>query len=148
MPCVLLIHLVLRQFSHRIKPHEKLHDCRNLLSCEILKEHFLKIYDINPMSCASKFSSHMTTISNFIIVIINEFFTNPASITPLKSFFFFFRHDQFFVKMFFHCYLTILMLLKNWFNKFISSIFASIHNYWFGKFIININKLVRKSFKE
>ena len=88
---------------------------------------------------SSKFTSYVTMISYFFIVIINEFFTNPASVTRLKLFFFF-THDQIFVKVFFHYFFTILIPLKNFFNKFISSIFTSESNYWLGKFVINTKK--------
>ena len=97
------------------------------------------------MSSASKFSSYVTIISNFFIVIINEFFTNPASATWLKLFFFFFTHDQILVKVFFHYFFTILILFKNFSNKFISSIFTSKNSNWFTRFIINTNNLVSKT---
>ena len=75
---------------------------------------------------------------------INEFFTNLANVTRLKLFFFFI-HDQGFVKVFFHYFFTILILFKNHFNKFISSIFISKNNCWLSKFIINKIKLVSKT---
>ena len=103
----------------------------------------LKICVTTPTSYASKFTSCMTMIFNFFVVIINDFFTYLASVTRLK--FFFFTHDQVFVEMFFHYFFTILILFNNSFNKFISSIFTSENNYWFGKFIINLSKLVSKS---
>ena len=121
------------------------------------------------MSCSSKFSSYVTMISKFFIV--NEFFTNLASITWLKLFFFF-THDQIFVKGFFHyldknynifqttrlnhtmiffnhtmvfsLLLTVFILPKNCFINLISKIFTSKNNYWLGKFIINTNKFVNK----
>ena len=105
----------------------------------------LKIYVSTPMSCASKFSSYVTMISNFFIIIINEFFTNPASVTRLELFFFLFTHDQFFVKMFIHYLFTILILFKNCFNKLINSILTSKNNYCLSKFIINTNKFVSKT---
>ena len=92
------------------------------------------------MSFTSKFSNHMTMISNFFIVITNEFFTNPASVARLELFFFFLTYDEIFVQVFFRYFFTILILFKNCFNKFISSIFTSKNNYWLGKFIINTNK--------
>ena len=75
-----------------------------------------------------------------------SFFTNPANVTRLKLFFFF-THDQIFVKVLFHYFFTILILFKNHFNEFISSIFTSRKNYWVSKFIINTNKLVSKTTK-
>ena len=105
----------------------------------------LKIYVTTPMSCSTNFSSHVTMISSFFIVIINEFFTNPASVTWLKFFFFFFTLDQIFVKMFFHYSFTVFKLFKNRFNKFISSIFTSKNNYWVSKFIINTKKFLSKT---
>ena len=96
------------------------------------------------MSCASKFSDYVTMTTYFFIVIINEFFTNPANVTWLKLFFFF-THNQIFVKIFFHYVFTVSILFKNCFNKFISSIFTSKNNYWFTKFIINPNKFVGKT---
>ena len=77
-----------------------------------------------PMSRASKFFSYVTMISYFFIVIMNEFFTNLAKGTWLKLFFFFFTHDQIFVKAFFHYFFTVFILFKNRVNKFISSIFT------------------------
>ena len=50
-----------------------------------------------------------------------------------------------FFLMFLHYFLTILILFKNCFNKFISSIFISKNNYWLSKFIINTNKFVSKT---
>ena len=98
-----------------------------------------------PMSYVSEFSSHVTMISYFFIVIINEFFTNPASVTRLTLFLFFFTYDQIFGKAFFHYFFTILILLKNFFNKFKRCIFTSKNSSWFTKFIINTNKLVSKT---
>ena len=97
-----------------------------------------------PMSLASKFASYVTIICYFFIVIINEFFTNPANAIRLKSFFFF-THDQTFVKAFFHYFFTVFKLFKNRFNKFISSIFTSENNYWLRKFLINTKKFVCKT---
>ena len=57
----------------------------------------------------------------------------------------FFTHDQIFVKMFFHYFLTIQILYENFFNKLISSLFTSINNYWLDKSIINTKKLVSKT---
>ena len=104
---------------------------------------YLNIYVSTPMSCTSKFSSYVTRISHFLI--INEFFTNPTSVTWLKLFFFFISHDQIFIKMFFNYFSTVFILPKNCFNKFISSIFTSVNNNWLTKFIIKTNKLVSKS---
>ena len=103
----------------------------------------LKVYVTTSISCTFKFSSCVAMISNFFIIIINDF-TNHASVTRLKLFFFF-THDQIFVKVFFHYFFTILILFKNCFNKFVSSIFTSKNNYWLSKFIINTNKLVSKT---
>ena len=95
------------------------------------------------MSCVSKFSSHVTMISNFFIV--NEFFRNPLSIIWFKFFFSFFNLDQIFVKVIFHYFFTVFILLKNCFNNFISSILSCKNNYSLGKFIIKTNKLVSKT---
>ena len=100
-----------------------------------------KIYVSTPMSCTSNFFSYVTMISNFFIIIINEFFTYPTFVTRLELFFLF-THYQIFVKMFFQYFFTILILFKNCFNKLISSIFT---NYRLDKFIINTNKLVSKT---
>ena len=105
----------------------------------------LKIYVTTPMSCTSKFSSHMTVISNFFIVILNEFFTNPARVTRLKLPFVFLTYNQIFVKVFFLYFFIVLKLFKNRFNKFLSSIFTSKNNDWLSKFIINTNKFVSKT---
>ena len=41
IPCIFLIYLELRQFSHQIcEAYKKLNDCHNLLNCEILQELF------------------------------------------------------------------------------------------------------------
>ena len=96
-----------------------------------------------PMNCTSKFSCYVTMISNLFIVIINGFLTNLASITLLKLFFFF-GHDQILVKFFFHYFLTVFILFKNCFNKFISSVFISKNN-GLTKSIINTKKLVSKT---
>ena len=98
-----------------------------------------------PVSFASRFSSYVTMIFYFFIVIINEFFTNPASVSWLKLFFFFFSLDQTFGKVFFHYFFTEFILLKDCFNKFVSSIFTSKNNNRFTKFIINTNRFVSKT---
>ena len=103
----------------------------------------LKIYVTTPMSCTSKFASYMTMISNFFIILINKFFTNLASMAYLKLFFFF-TYDQIFVEVFFYFFM-LLILLKNCFNKFISSIFAPKNKHWFTKPIINTNNFVSKA---
>ena len=90
------------------------------------------------MSCASKFASYVTMISYFFIVIINEFFTNPANVTQL-NFFFFFTHNQIFVKVFLYYFFAVFILFKNCFNKFIRSIFTSKNNYRFSKQICKQN---------
>ena len=95
------------------------------------------------MSCASKFSTDVTMISYVFIVIINAFFANSASNTLLKLFFFF-THDQIFVEVFFHYFFTVFILLKDCFNKFISSIFFSKNNYCLSKFIIH----TKQNYKE
>ena len=103
----------------------------------------LKIYVTTPMSCISKPTTYVTLISNFFIV--NEFFAYPTNVTSLKLFVFFFSHDKSFVKVFFYYFFSVVILFKNCFNKFRSSIFTSKNNYWVGKFIINSNKLVSKT---
>ena len=105
----------------------------------------LKIYVTTPMGCTSKFCSYVTMISNFFIVIINKFFTNPTSITLLKLIFFFFSYDQIFVEMFFHHFFAVLIILKNCFNKFIGCIFAYKNNNWLIKLIIDVNNFVSKT---
>ena len=102
------------------------------------------IFFKTPTNCFSKFSSHVTMISTFFIVIINEFSAYPTRVTWVKLFLFF-THDQTFVEILFHYFYTILILFKNCFNKFISSIFTSKNNYWLGRFIINTNKFVSKT---
>ena len=105
----------------------------------------LKIYVTIPMCCASKFASHMTMISYFFVIIVNKFFTNSTPVTLLKQMFFFFTHDQIFVKVFVHYSFAILIFFKNCFNKFISSIFTSTNNNWLSKSIINANNFVSKT---
>ena len=105
----------------------------------------LKIYVTTQMSCTSKFASYVTMISDFFIVIIITFFTNPANVIWLESFFLFFIHDQKFLKVFFLLFFTVLILLKNCFNKFISSIFTPKNNNWLTKPIINTNNFVSKT---
>ena len=46
-----------------------------------------------------------------------------------------------------HYFFKVLILFKNCFNKSIRSLFTSINNNWITKFIINRNKLVRKTAK-
>ena len=100
-----------------------------------------KIYITTPMSCISIFSCYMTMIS--YLSIINQFFKYPACVTWSKIFFFVPVMIKF--SLFFNCFFTVFILFKNCFNKSISTIFTSTNNNWFTKFIININKLVRKS---
>ena len=90
------------------------------------------------MSWTSNFSSDNDLY--FFIVIINEFFKNPKRVNWLKIFFFF-SHNQFFVKM---SFFAILILFNNYFNKIISSIFTSKTTNWFTEFIIKTSKLVSK----
>ena len=59
--------------------------------------------------------------------------------------FFFFSYNQVVVEMFFHYFFLVLKFIKNCFNKFVSSIFAFVTNYWLSKFIINTNKFVSKT---
>ena len=99
------------------------------------------------MSCTSKFTNYVTMISNFFIVIINKFFTSPTIVTLLKQMFLFFTHDQIFVKVLFHYFFAICILLKNCFNKFMSSIFTSKTSNSLSKPIINANNLVSKTTK-
>ena len=74
-----------------------------------------------------------------------KFFTNLASVTWLKLFFFLFTHDQIFVEVLFHYFFALLILFKNCFNEFISSIFTSKNKNWLTKLIINTNKLVSET---
>ena len=99
------------------------------------------------MSCTSKFSSYVTIITNFFIVIVNELFIYPTSFTSLKLFFSFSSHDQIFVKMFINYFFTVFMLLKNCFNTFVSRISPSQNNR-FTIFIINANKFVSKTTRD
>ena len=115
-------------------------------SFQTIPMYFYSLFVTTPLRCASKFTSYMTMISYFFIVIIIKFFTNPASVTRLK-FFFFFTHYQMFVKMFFYYFFIVFILLKNCFNKFISSVFTSKNNYWLSKCIINANKFVSKNIR-
>ena len=68
--------------------------------------------------------------SNFFIIIINEFLTNPESVTILKLFFFF-THGQIFVKVFvvfvkvFVCCLQYSYSLKLVSSIFIKSLFLT-----------------------
>ena len=94
------------------------------------------------MSSTFKLFSYMTMISNFFV--FNEFFTYPTRVTKLKMFFCF-SHNLIFVEMFFHYFFTVFTLFKNCFNKFISSIFTSVKNNWFMKFIINTNKFMSET---
>ena len=47
--------------------------------------------------------------------------------------------------MFFQVFFTVLILSKNYLNKFISSIFTSKNNSWLSKTIINATKFVSKT---
>ena len=105
----------------------------------------LKICVTIPMGHTSNFSSYVTMISNFFIVMINKFFANPTTVTWLKLFFFFFTYDQIFLKVFFYYLFTTLILLRNCFNKFISTIFTSKINNWLTKSIINTNNFLSKT---
>ena len=49
---------------------------------------------------------------------------------------------KFLLKFFFNYFFTVIILFKNCFDKFIGSIFTSIKNSWFSKFIINANKFI------
>ena len=123
-----------------------MNDCCSLSNYEKLQEIFsqLKIDVTTPMRCISKFTSYVTKVSNFFIIIIKRSFTNPASVSWLKLFFFF-THDQIFVKVFFHYLFAVIVVFKNCFNKFISNIFTSKNNNRFTKSIINTNNFVRKN---
>ena len=105
----------------------------------------LKVYVTTPMRCPSKFSSYVTIISNFSIVIINNFCTYITTVTLLKKKLLFFIHYEIFIKMFFHYFSTIFILFKNCSNKFISCIFISINNNQLTKFIINTNNFISKT---
>ena len=94
---------------------------------------------------APLFPSYVTMISNFFLIMINNFFTNPITVTLLKQMFFLFTHDQIVLKVFFHYCFAVIILFKNCFNKFISCIFASISKNWLSKSIINTNNFVRKT---
>ena len=48
----------------------------------------------------------------------------------------------FLLKYFFNYLFTVIILFKNSFDKFSGSIFTSIKNSWFSKFIINANKFI------
>ena len=106
----------------------------------------LNIYVTTPMSCASKSTSDMTMVSNFYVVMINEFLINLASVTWLILFFFF-TYDQIFVKVFSHYFFMVFILFKNCFNKFISSVFTLKNNSWLVKSIITANNFVSKTTK-
>ena len=93
------------------------------------------------MSCTSKLATYMKMISYFFMVIMKDFFTYPTRVTESKLLFFF-THDQIFLKVFFHYFFTVFILLKNCFNKFKGNIFTSKNKYWLSKFIINTNKFV------
>ena len=97
------------------------------------------------MSCASKFTSYVTMISYFFFIIIKKLFTNPTIATLLKKTFFFLTHDQIFIKIFVHYFSAIFILLKNCFDKFISSIFTSINYNCLSKPIINTNDFISKT---
>ena len=112
----------------------------------MLQEFFsqLKIYVTIPMCCSSKFSSYVTMISNFSIVIINKFFTNPATVTLLKEMFIF-TPDKSFVKVFLHYFFSVPILLKNCFTRFISSIFTSKNKNQLSERTIYGNNFVSKT---
>ena len=103
------------------------------------------MYTTIPMSCTSKFTSYVTMSSYFFFVIINKFCTNPTTFTFLKEMFFFYTHDQMFVKVFVHYFFAKFILLMNCFNKFISCIFTSINTNWLSKSIINTNNFISKT---
>ena len=68
------------------------------------------------MSCASTFSSHMTMISNFFIVIINGFFTNQALLDWNCS------SSSPMIKFLLHYLFKILILFKNRFKNYFKKI--------------------------
>ena len=58
---------------------------------------------------------------------------------------FLFQSWSIFVKMLLRYFFTVFILFKNCFNLYSSRISTFINNNWFTKFIINTNKLVRKT---
>ena len=104
----------------------------------------LKIYVTNPMSYTSKFSSYVTMISNFFIIIMS-FSQIQQVLLDWDCFCSSSVMIKFLLTFFFHYFFTVLILLKKCFNKFKSSILTSKNNYWLGKFIINTNKFVSKN---
>ena len=72
-------------------------------------------------------------------------FLQIQKVTSLILSFFFFSYDQIFVKLFFHYFFTVLILIKNCFNNFISSVFTPKNNSRFTKSIINANNFVSKT---
>ena len=98
------------------------------------------------MGCISKFSSYVTMISYFFIVIINKFFTNPVfKCYLIENHFLLLHYDQIFVKVFFLYFFTVFVLPKYRFNKFISIIFISKNKNRLTKSIINTNIFVSKT---
>ena len=55
------------------------------------------------------------------------------------------RMIKFLLKWFFYYFFTILILFKNRFKKFKSSIFTSKNKYWLSKFIINTKAVASKT---
>ena len=128
-PYIFLAPLVLHNFH--IEFFRLIKNYMAVVTSEIMKyyRNFFGLLKITTkMSGASKFASYVTMISNFLIVTVIEFFTNQTSVTQLKLFLFFFTHNQIFVKVLFHYFFTVFILVKNCLDKYISSIFTCKNN--------------------
>ena len=104
----------------------------------------LRIYVTTPMSCTSNLSVTWKRSLTFLSPWSITFFTNPRSVTWLILVFFF-SYGQIYVKVFFHYFFTVLILFKNCFNKFISSVFTPKNSNRLTKSIISTNNFVSKT---
>ena len=91
------------------------------------------------------FTSDVTMISHSIIIIFNQFTTNPTNITSFKFFIFFSTYDYVFIEIFSHNFFTILVFIKNYLNKFKNCIFSSVQHNTFTVFIINTHNFISKT---
>ena len=73
---------------------------------------------------------YMTMISYFIFIFNYFSISYPTILRILIIIFIFYSHFQFFVKVISNYLITILLLFKNQFNKFINTIFTFKNNRW------------------
>ena len=85
----------------------------------------------------SLFSSYVTMISYFNIIINISIITNLTFSRVLKIYNIFFSHHKFFFKMFFHRITVIFTFLNRIINKIVNYIFALVYFKRLTKLIIN-----------